>query len=166
MKNKKLHNIKTTGYKTPDNYFESFEDKLFERLSEEKKLQGLKSPGYSVPKDYFNTIEDKVLRRLENEEKPIVRLQSRKIFYYVAGIAASIIMLFAIFVNTESTQDFSVEMVETYFENSDLDSYEIAQLLLDADMLEDDFLIIETTYNESNLENYLLNNADIETILE
>lgn len=166
MKNKKLHNIKTTGYKTPDNYFESFEDKLFERLSEEKKLQGLKSPGYSVPKDYFNNIEDKVLRRLENEEKPIVRLQSRKIFYYVAGIAASIIMLFAIFVNTESTQDFSVEMVETYFENSDLDSYEIAQLLLDADMLEDDFLIIETTYNESNLENYLLNNADIETILE
>lgn len=166
MKNKKLHNIKTTGYKTPDNYFESFEDKLFERLSEEKKLQGLKSPGYSVPKDYFNTIEDKVLRRLENEEKPIVRLQSRKIFYYVAVIAASIIMLFAIFVNTESTQDFSVEMVETYFENSDLDSYEIAQLLLDADMLEDDFLIIETTYNESNLENYLLNNADIETILE
>jgi hypothetical protein len=71
-----------------------------------------------------------------------------------------------VIINIEKPDELTGEMVEAYFENSGLDTYDLAQLLSDADILEDDFTIIETNYNEDNLEDYLLENADIETILE
>lgn len=166
MKKDKLHNIKSSGFKTPEKYFDSFEDKLFTRIEEPNTLENINSPGFKVPQNYFNTVEHKILNKLDTNDKPVVHLFARPSFYYVAGIAASLILLFAIFINIEKPTELTGEMVEAYFQNSDLDTYELAQLLSDADMLEDDFTIIETNYNEDNLEDYLLENADIETILE
>lgn len=165
MKKDKLHNIKSNGFKTPDNYFESFEDRFFESLNDNKVIDGIVDAGFKVPKGYFDTIDEKVLNNLEN--KPVVRLNTRKTLYYVAGIAASLLLLFTIFINNgDKTQELSAEMVETYFENSDLDSYELAELLVNADILEEDFTLVETEYKEENLESYLLENTDIETILQ
>ena len=166
MKEDKLHNINSTGFKTPDNYFEAFEDKLFNRLNEKESLEGIETSGYIVPKEYFESIEDTIINKLNTEDKPVISLQSRKTFYYIAGIAASLVLLFAVFFNSESTEELSAEMVEAYLENRDLNSYEIAQLLSDTDLLEDDFTIINTPYEEDNLESYLLDNSDIENILE
>ena len=39
MKKDKLHNVKSTGFKTPEHYFESFEDQLFERLNDKEALK-------------------------------------------------------------------------------------------------------------------------------
>ena len=165
MKKEKLHNIKSNGFKTPENYFDSIEDKFFERLKFEENIEGVNDSGFTAPEDYFDTLEDKILSKLE--DKPVVKLNSRKNFYYIAGIAASLLLLFAIFLNNnDTTQELSAEMVETYFENSDLDSYELAELLVNADILEEDFTIVETEYKEENLESYLLENTDIETILQ
>lgn len=167
MKKNKLHNIKKIGFKTPENYFESFEDKLFERICESESIGGIQSTGFKVPKGYFNSVEDTVMHKLNEGETRVVKLSSRKKLYYIAGIAASLVLLIAIFIGKGgSTEEISVEMVETYFENSDLDSYELAQLLADADILEEDFILIETEYNEENLESYLLENTDIESILQ
>lgn len=166
MKKDKLHNIKSSGFKTPEKYFDSFEDKLLTRIEEPNTLENINSPGFKVPQNYFNTVEHKILNKLDTNDKPVVHLFAHPSFYYVAGIAASLILLFAIFINIEKPTELTGEMVEAYFQNSDLDTYELAQLLSDADMLEDDFTIIETNYNEDNLEDYLLENADIETILE
>ena len=41
-------------------------------------------------------------------------------------------------------------MVEVYFQDSDLDSYELADLLSNVELLEDDFIISETNYNDDN----------------
>lgn len=165
MKKDKLHNIKSSGFKTPDNYFESFEDRFFESLNDNKAIDGIDETGFTVPEGYFDAIDDKILNKLE--DKPVVKLNTRKTFYYIAGIAASLLMLFAIFTNSSgTTKELSVEMVQTYFENSNLDSYELAQLLVNADILEEDFTVIETEFNEENLESYLLENTDIETILQ
>ena len=165
MKKEKLHNIKSNGYKTPENYFDAFVDKLFERLNIKESIEGVNDSGFTTPKDYFESLDDKILSKLE--DKPVVRLNTRKTLYYVAGIAASLLLLFAIFINNGGeTQVLSAEMVETYFENSDLDSYELAELLVEADILEEDFTIVETEYKEENLESYLLENTDIETILQ
>ncbi|MBV7268622.1 hypothetical protein [Winogradskyella luteola] len=167
MKKDKLHNIKKTGYKTPDNYFESFENRFFERLSEGKSVEDIKDSGYTVPKNYFDSVEGNVLNKIHTNETSVVKLKSRQSFYYIAGIAASLVLLIAIFLNNDVPEEsLSIEMVETYIENRDLDSYELAQLLSDADLLEDDFTITNTPYQEENLENYLLDNADIETYLE
>jgi len=167
VKKNKLHNVNSTGFKTPDNYFDSFEDKLFERLNEEKTIEGIETSGHTVPKDYFESVEDKVFDKLNSEEQPVVQLNSRKTFYYIAGIAASLVLLFAVFINTETSEEsLSAEMVENYLENRDLSSYELAQLLSETDLLEDDFTIATTPYVEDNLESYLLDNSDIEDILE
>ncbi|WP_369994060.1 hypothetical protein [Winogradskyella sp.] len=167
MKKNKLHNIKKIGFKTPENYFESFEDKLFERICESESISDVQSTGFKVPKGYLNSVEDTVMHKLNEGETRVVKLSSRKKLYYIAGVAASLVFLIAIFFGKGgSTEELSLEMVETYFENSDLDSYELAQLLSDADILEEDFILIETEYNEENLESYLLENTDIESILQ
>ena len=115
MKNEKLHNIKSNGFKTPENYFDSIEDKFFERLKFEENIEGVNDSGFTAPEGYFDTLEDKILSKLE--DKPIVKLNSRKTLYYIAGIAASLLLLFAIFLNNnDTTQELSAEMVETYFE--------------------------------------------------
>lgn len=167
MKKDRLHNITSTGFKTPNAYFESFDDKLFERIDKKESIDGVETSGYIVPVDYFNTVEESILSKLNIEDKPVINIKPGNNFYFIAGIAASLVLFLALFVNNGQTEEvFTAEMVETYFENSDLDSYELAELLSDADLLEDDFTIVEATYNEGNLESYLLDNADIETILE
>ncbi|MFK7783051.1 hypothetical protein [Psychroserpens sp.] len=163
MKHKKIEYIKSAGFKTPDNYFDSFDTKLKERLAEKESALEKETSGFKVPDNYFESFDDKVLKQIK-DDKPVIKL--RQSFYYIAGIAASLILLFSIFISNESADDISVEMVEAYFEDSDLDSYELAELLTEAEILEDDFIISETNYNEDNLEDYLLENTDIEELLQ
>jgi len=165
MKNKKLEHIKSAGFKTPDNYFESFDAKLKARLSENDTIENVEASGFKIPDNYFETLDDKILNKVK-DDKPVITLKSKQKLYYIAGIAASLILLFAIFINKDTTDDISAEMVESYFQESDLDSYELAELLSDAELLEDDFIITETDYNEDNLETYLLDNSDIEELLQ
>ncbi|WP_422108003.1 hypothetical protein [Winogradskyella sp.] len=165
MKNDKLHKIKSTGFKTPDNYFESFDDELFERIKDEKSIGGIEDTGFNVPEGYFDKLDDKIIGRLEAKDQPVVKLNTRRTFFYVAGIAASLLLMLAIFIN-EGDDGISAEMVETYFEDSNLDSYELAELLVDADILEEDFTITEPEFDEDDLESYLLENSDIESILQ
>ena len=56
-------------------------------------------------------------------------------------------------------------MVENYLENSDLDSYELAQLLSETELLEDDFIIYQADYKEELLESYLMD-EDLESLIE
>lgn len=165
MKNNKLHNIKNTGFKTPDDYFNSFEDKLMQQLRASEGLEDVNTPGFTVPKTYFDTVENDILNKLNNKSTPVIQLTSRRPLYYIAGIAASLLLLLAIFIN-KTNEEVTTEMVESYFENSDLDSYELAELLVETNILEDDFTITESQYNEAFLETYLLDNADLESILE
>ena len=139
-----------------------------ERLNNEPSF-AIEDSGFEVPKNYFNTVENNVLSKLNSEkESTVVSLFSRKRLYYISGIAASLLLLVAIFINNSNiTKELSVEMVQDYFIESDLDTYELAELLDDANILEDDFkLTEETIFNEDNLEDYLIENADIEAILE
>ncbi|ARV08887.1 hypothetical protein BTO05_04270 [Winogradskyella sp. PC-19] len=166
MKEDKLHSVNSTGFKTPKDYFESFDEKLMQRLNEEKLMEGISSPGFTVPKDYFASVETEILNKVTSESNTkVVRLFSRKQLYFVSGIAASLLLMLAIF-NGSTTEELSVEMVESYFESSDINSYELAQMMSDTDFLEDDFIVTETIYTEENLETYLLENTDIESIIE
>ena len=165
MKKEKLHKNNKTGFKTPENYFESFEASINDRLNIEDKLQGLKDPGFSVPKDYFKNLDQNILEQLQPKTK-VVKLNTRKRFYYVASIAASLLLLIAIFTPKNTTSELSIAMVEDYFETQNLDSYELAQLLEDTDFLAEDFKITEANYNENNLESYLLDHADLELIID
>jgi hypothetical protein len=162
MTHKKLDAIKTSGFKTPQNYFSQVEKQI---LNEVSLIEKVNQSGFEVPVNYFDTLDRKVLNQLETD-KPLIRFNPIPSFYYIAGIAASLLLLFAIYINQEPTKDIPVEMVERYFQDRDLDTYELAQLLSDADLLEDDFIITETNYNEDHLETYLLENTDIELLIQ
>jgi hypothetical protein len=162
MNQKKLDTIKTSGFTTPQNYFSQVEEQI---LNEVHLINKTDQSGFEVPNNYFDTLDENVLGQLE-QNKPVFILNPRQSFYYIAGIAASLILLFAIFINKESKDDISAEMVEAYFEASDLDTYELLELLVHAELLEDDFVISETNYNEENIEAYLLEYSDIEELLQ
>ncbi|MDY2587741.1 hypothetical protein [Winogradskyella aquimaris] len=165
MKKEKLHNIKSNGFKVPDNYFDTVEDAFFNRLNKKDSIEGIITTGFKTPEGYFDSVEHNIISKLN--DKPVISLYSRKALYYISGIAASLVLLFAIFINNDNnTEDISAEMVTTYFENSDLDSYELAELLAKAEIIDTDFKVMETDFNEEHLESYLLENTDIETILQ
>lgn len=166
MKKDKLHNIKKTGFKTPEDYFDNFEDKLMDNLNSSNALSQINDPGFEVPKNYFENIENDIFKKVKEDDAPVIQLSSRRQLYYVAGIAASIILMLAIFINKPFEEELSVEMVEIYLEDRDLSSYELAELLADSELLEDDFVITETSFEEDNLESYLLENSEIDLIIE
>lgn len=166
MKDEKIHNITSSGYKAPKHYFDSVEESILNKLNQNGDIEDIKDTGYQVPDNYFETVEQSILEKVDSDNASVIQLSFRKRVYYIAGIAASLIIALSIYLNNEDQSILSEEMVETYFQNSDLNSYEIAELLTEAEFLEDDFDLLESEFNEDNLESYLLENADLESIIE
>jgi hypothetical protein len=167
MKKNKLHNITSTGYKTPENYFESFEDRLFENLSDEEVIYGIKTHGYAVPKDYFNAVETDIISKLNTKEKPIVNLISKTTYYYVAGIAASLVLMFSlVFSNDNSISVDAIDTVaiENYLYQEDYTNDELATLITPNDISETDFININVS--DETLNKYLENIDTEDLILE
>lgn len=66
--NKNNKHIKT-GYSTPDNYFNNFEEKLLNKLSIKENESVLPTEtGFSTPDNYFDNLEETVLQKLSIEE--------------------------------------------------------------------------------------------------
>jgi len=58
-----------TGFSTPDNYFNDFEEKLLSKLSIEKSESELPlETGFTTPNDYFENFEETVLHTLSAKE--------------------------------------------------------------------------------------------------
>jgi hypothetical protein len=120
-------------FKTPQGYFDSFEDRLMDKLSTEET--GIpKAKGFTVPDTYFDTFNDKLTSKLNKETKVIPLYPIKKIIAFAASIAAiAIIFLGYIWNSTEELtfSDLANTDIETYFENNefDLTSYEIAEVL-------------------------------------
>lgn len=200
MKNKNIHKIKKTGFKTPDSYFESIEDRIFDKLKNDISLEDVEDTGYATPDSYFESVEDRVMSKLTdgmgldtikdtgfktpdnyfesienkvlgnlNEDKvtKVVPLFSRRNVLYISGVAAAIVIMFVIFLNRPTGLDsLDIEVVETYLELQDLNTYDIASALTEEDLSQDDFGIINDSFSEESLEDYLLDNANLEDIIE
>lgn len=164
MEKKKLHHIKSTGFKTPDNYFESFDAKLKERLTEKELIKDIDTSGFKIPENYFDTLDDKILSQIE-EGKPVISLKSRRTFYYIAGIAASLVLMFNVLFTSETLtiNDIETASIEDYLEEEDFTSYELAALLTEDELNENNF--IEYQIPESTIEDYLLDNVTIEELI-
>ncbi|MEO8774422.1 MAG: hypothetical protein ABI263_02945 [Gelidibacter sp.] len=167
MKKSQLHNIKESGFKTPDAYFDTFDERLFKKLNAQKDLASISNSGHTIPDNYFENFDSKIQARIKEEHSPKVRtLMSWRNGAYVSGIAASLLLMIGIF--TKSQDDLSINQVETasiedYLNSQNLNIYDIASLLNEDDMVLDDF--VSNTFTEESLENYLLNNASIEDLI-
>ena len=156
MKKDKLHNIKSTGFKIPDQYFESFDGKLFESINKNDSIEGIENSGYTVPKNYFDSVEDNILSQLNTEEKPVIKLKSRAQFYYVAGIAASFALLLSLFFNTKdiiSIDAIDTMALESYLYQEDYTNDDLASLFKTDDISETNF--IDVTISDEMLNQYL-----------
>lgn len=165
MKKDTLHNIKTTGFKTPEHYFEAFEERLFEGFEDIHPISGIETSGYIVPQNYFETVDSKITRKLKAEDQPEIRLTPRTTFYTIAGIAASFILLFSLVIN--NSKSISIDALETSFleryilqESSTYD--DLASLFETADISETDF--IDITISDETLDHYL-ENSDTEDLI-
>ena len=109
-----------------------------------------------MPKDYFDSVEDHVFGKLNTENKPVIRLQSRKTFYYIAGVAASFVLLLSLFLNNNNIitiDTLDTAAIENYLYQEDYTSDDIASLFLSDDISETNF--IDVTISDDMLNQYL-----------
>jgi len=159
--NRNLNKIKGSGFKAPENYFQGLENSVLNKI----KLKDIETPGFTMPKGYLDTLEDNVLAKVsENKDTKVINLFSRRNLLYVSSIAASILLLFNLSVfesnRTASFDTLDTATVENYIMNEYINSYDMASLLTDENIVEEDF--IEHSFSDENVENYILNNIDIE----
>ncbi|EPR72178.1 hypothetical protein ADIWIN_3017 [Winogradskyella psychrotolerans RS-3] len=158
MKNNNLHNVKSSGFKTPNNYFESFETDLFERLNEKEYLKSSETSGFTVPKDYFESVENTILEKLnDSSKKPVIVLKPRSTFYYVAGIAASFAILFGLVFNNDSIsfENIDTALIENYLYQEEYSNDDFASLFKTSDISEIDF--IDINVSDETLNQYFEN---------
>ena len=163
--NKELKNIKTTGFKTPDNYFDAIEDNVMDTIKL-KEILNSDSNGQTIPVGYFDTIEESVFNKITSSKKEIkvVRLFTRKNMFYAASIAAVIIlMLIVVLPSNPSFSNLELETVENYIFEEEYSSDEIAALLSDEEL--EKILFIEYSYSDESLKDYILDNATIEDLI-
>nr|WP_321245817.1 hypothetical protein [uncultured Psychroserpens sp.] len=164
MKQKKLDTINTSGFKVPKDYFSQVEEQILSEVHLKNKVD---VSGFDVPDSYFETLEDKIVKQLKNEQGvKVIPLISWKKVIYTTTIAASLVLMFNVFYNTSEALTFDsldIASIENYVEQEDYTSYELSSLLTEEELHTNNF--IETEISEESLEDYLLDQSDIEDLI-
>lgn len=164
--NKDLKHIKDQGFKVPKDYFETLEDQIMSNITLDTQIPKARTPGFETPKDYFNTLEDNIFNKLETpQETKVIPLFKKRNLLYFSSIAAVLLVMLAIFVNTDS-EALDYDLVENYIINEDVDVYELATLLTDEELNNIQMEIRNSTYIEDDMESYLLDNVNLEDLIE
>ncbi|OEK07601.1 hypothetical protein A8C32_17545 [Flavivirga aquatica] len=166
MNNNNLHNIKSTGFTTSNDYFESFDEKMLSKLKNENYFDSIKNTGFKVSENYFDTLEDAIISKVSNEREPkVIQIFSKRNLVYISSMAAAILLLFnlAIFDDKPTFDSLDIETVENYIMNQNINSFEIASLLTDEELSEENF--IQNQLEEKTIEDYILNNIEIEDLI-
>ena len=163
MSEKPLNNNNKTGFKVPKDYFQNLEDMLLSNI----KTKPLPSdPGFKTPKHYFETFEDRIIEKTLEEKSPkTISIFSKQNLIYLSGIAAAVLLLLTLtlFNNKPQWDNLDSETVENYIIEENLGSYEIAALLLEDSINEEEF--IDFDLKEEHIESYLLDFTDIEDLI-
>lgn len=165
--NRDLKHIKNNnGFEVPKDYFETLEDQIITHVTLETTHSENKNQGFKTPDHYFDTLEDNILGQLETETVvKVIPLFKQQRFIYISSIAAVFLIMLAIFVSPESdTLDY--QTVENYIINENVDVYELATLLTDEEFDNIEMEIMNSTYMDTDMESYLLDNANLEDLME
>lgn len=167
MKNKNLKEIKSPGYKTPQNYFESVDSTIFTKLKEDKIIARPDSNAFKVPTDYFETLDGRIWSSLNKENTgKTIQLFSWKKVAYISGIAASFVLALNVLFNDDDTVTFGnidTASIETYLMNEDINAYDMAPYLNTNEFNSENF--VDTAINAADIEDYLLQNSDVERLI-
>ena len=160
---------KKNSFNTPDGYFESFNERLMNKINQEGAEATStvipKSDGFAVPEAYFETLSDRLASRLaKNQAGKVIKLRPNKRFYYaVAAVAAIFLLIFTPIWKTDTPvafEDLASAEIESYLNLSELDmsSYEIAEVVdLESLQLSD---VLEDDIEDENILEYLDENVE------
>ena len=163
MNKNNLHNIKKTGFNVPKDYFNNLEDII---LSKQKIKELSVDSGFKTPENYFETLENRIIAKASKKEtSKVLSLFSKRNLVYASSIAAAILLLFnlSIFQSKFNWNTLDIQNVENYIIEEEMSSYEIASLLSDEELIEENF--INYDFNDENIESYLLDNLDINDLI-
>jgi len=163
MNKNNLHNIKKTGFKVPEDYFNNLEDII---LSQQKMEELSDDSGFKTPENYFETLENRIIAKASKKEtSKVISLFSKRNLVYASSIAAAILLLFnlSIFQSKLNWNTLDIQNVENYIIEEEMSSYEIASLLSDEELIEENF--INYDFNDENIESFLLDNLDINDLI-
>ena len=164
MKNNKLQDIHTSGFKTPKDYFSKVEEQILDELNLKTKVE---QSGFKVPDSYFDTLESKILHQVSSKnDVKVIPLQPWKKILYATAVAASLILMFNVFFKSSEQlkfEDIELSSIENYLVEGDYTSYELATLLTEEEL--SSFNTINSEISIDSIEDYLLDNATIEDLI-
>ncbi len=151
MKTNRSKYPENSGFKLPENYFESLEERIMHRLEAEDMIDlPSKNPGFKVPEGYFDSLEERVIGRTFEKSAPrVIRLFKKEYLFYAAAVAALFILMLGNFFKSDSQQtigwdDIEISAMENYIDEGyemgfiDLNSAEYSEYLFEGGKLVDD----------------------------
>ncbi|WP_040278082.1 hypothetical protein [Psychroserpens damuponensis] len=164
MKQKKLDDINTSGFKVPKDYFSQVEEQI---LSDTPLKNKVEHSGFDIPDSYFDTLEERIFESLDTtQDTKVIPLINWKKVIYGSAIAASLVLMFNVFYNASEELTFDsldLASIEDYIADENFTSYELSQLLTYEELSNDNFLESEITQDQ--LKDYLLNSSNIEDLI-
>lgn len=156
-----LKNIKASGFKTPENYFEGVEDSVLNQIH----LKSIEGSGFKIPEGYLDTLDDTIIAKVsKNNDTKVINLFSRKNLLYMSSVAAAVLLLFNLSIfeskRVASFDTLDTATLENYILSEYIDSYEISSLMNNEEINEEAF--IDYNFSDEHMEDYILNNIDIE----
>ena len=146
---------KNSPFKVPKDYFKSFDANFFIEQELKNKVQ---KTGFKTPDGYLNDFNVSIPK---TSKVTNLRKLNKKYSFYLSGIAAALILLFMFIMPKKDNEEVSLEILEDYL-LSEVDQSDLLSNILTLDELNDLYIL---NVSSSEIENYLLQNASIETLL-
>ena len=146
---------KNSPFKVPKDYFKSFDANFFVEQELKNKVQ---KTGFKTPDGYLNDFNVSIPK---TSKVTNLRKLNKKYSIYISGIAAALILLFMFIMPKKDNEEVSLEILEDYL-LSEVDQSDLLSNILTLDELNDLYIL---NVSSSEIENYLLQNASIETLL-
>ncbi|SHJ27873.1 hypothetical protein [Flavobacterium haoranii] len=117
--------------------------------------------GFIIPDGYFENFENKIMKQIENEEPKVISIFRRK-YFYVASIAATILLVIGgVFTNRNNINSIDDTTLENYLV-TEVSSYDLIDKI-DVENIASADDVIELS--NDNLENYLMNTPNLDYYL-
>lgn len=156
-----------SGFSTPENYFDSVENAVFSKITEQSFS---KKNAFTAPKDYFENFEDSLFSKIDfpKKEVKVISLKSRLLQIIPAASAASVLLFIGLnyfsFSDTTSFDSISSEELENWLDESYTNNASSTINFVDADFKDSNVLEEDTSIKDEDILEYL-NSIDNVTLL-
>ena len=163
---KSITQIKS-GFSAPENYFDSVEDSVFSKITEQSLS---KESAFTAPKGYFNHFEDSLFTKINFPKKEIkvISLKSRLLKVIPAAAAASVLLFIGLnyftFSNSVSFDSIPSEEIENWLDDSYINNASSTVNFVDADFKDSNVLEEVTSIKDEDILEYF-NTIDSTTLL-